>query len=279
MSGPLELLRQAAKARAQGYTKPVYHGTRTAGDIDQFRLDHGLNRGDFGVHVAERPDTAMGALWAFASRKNNQQKAANLYGSSLYREAMRENDFMMRDAAIMPLRMRLGHVVPTVPDLGRWDDPGRWLDKATLLQDGRSIRNLWRSPTREELRPRLGSELPHDERMLLPPRMWNDLTDAAFDIEFSDRALGSGARGNQWKQALQEAANRHGATGYRYLNVVEARPRPSLPPWSLEGSRLLNTPDWSYIVTDPDALRLPWAGYEPQFQGTGRLLRRAGGSV
>lgn len=284
MSGPLTLLKQQlarqARARQLGYEVPVYHGTRTAEDIDRFNLWHSPGNSDFGIHVAARPDSAYGALWKHLSRASNQQKLhkPDLRGR-FSDEAKREQELMLRDAAIMPLRLRLGAVTPTVPDLGKWDDPARWLDKAVQHESGRGLSSLWRTPDRSELVPRPARTMA-GERVDMPPSLWHDLTDAAYDLNYrSSRHVGTPDYAEEWTRALRDAAQHHGATALRYSNTIEARPRRSLPPWGERNPQLIATPDWSYLVLDPDALRLPWAQYAGSGQGTGQLLRRHGGRV
>lgn len=290
MSGALQALRDMLRARALGYTRDVYHGTRHAAEIDRFMLQPDRGQRDFGIHVADTPQTAYGALWRYAQRKyalsapydvpthNWINKAPltdeerDLLRSAGHARSQAELDYNRAQGyALMPLRMRARGMV-TVPDIGRWDHPGNWLENAVLHADadGQSARKLSMvfSPQRARVVPRPGTRMSQG--------MWNDLTDAAWDYGYGNRRRWLPDEADAgWQRDVQDISARHGVDVWRYLNTTEPRPRRSLPGW--EQARLTTTPDWSYMVLDPDALRLRWAAFAPEMQGSGLLTKRRGG--
>jgi hypothetical protein len=101
------------RAIEQGYTTPVWHGTRA--NFDQFSPQ--LPGGDFGIHMASTPETA--------------NKAINL-GREEVAELAAEGELPVtsyfRGANVMPLLAKIDKTV-TLPDMGMWKSPGSWVNR------------------------------------------------------------------------------------------------------------------------------------------------------
>jgi hypothetical protein len=104
---PISKVARMARATEQGFTTPVWHGTRDT--FSQFRGPVQPKTHDFGIHVATTPATANRAIG----------------------HGLKANDPLIWDydpkSNILPLLARIQKSLE-MPDVGLWKNPRYWLD-------------------------------------------------------------------------------------------------------------------------------------------------------
>ncbi len=101
---PMDEASRTARKMEQGYTTPVYHGTKAREDFREFR-DVTDPHGDFGIHVTPSAETADNAV--------------------SYLPRASESGIGHRYQRIMPLDARIQKSLE-MPDIGLWRSPEHW---------------------------------------------------------------------------------------------------------------------------------------------------------
>lgn len=201
-------------------------------------------------------------------------------------------------AYTMPLKARMRNMID-MPDLGNWSDPEMFLRNTLVPVKGqnRNISLLSGAGQYRDQKSLVEAAIP-GPGMHMPDPMFRDMTHFALE-NFRDYGTHSG--NEAWKNTARDINKDYGVDTWRYMNLGESKPR-SLPPrYGLPGSvdlkgRVRKTgkqgypsdrlgqvhtyaPQYSYVLFDPDQLRLPWAEFDPAWIGSGRLDKRKGGLV
>ena len=118
---PMDWASRMARATEQGYTTPVWHGTKKA--FSEFSGPIRNDRGDFGIHVATDPRTSAKAIGA--EFDPSQQWALDVSGYSPGEGAARINNPYLKGANTIPMLARIQKPFE-VKDVGLWKTPGSW---------------------------------------------------------------------------------------------------------------------------------------------------------
>lgn len=270
-----EALRRAIRARELGYTETGYHAT-TGDWTGPFNVAPSR---DFGLHVAELPTGANERIWSSISKAGYYGGLNDIKDPTWADHATNEifNDWLV-GRSVMPLKVRPGRSTE-VPDLGRWDQSENWLSKAVGIKGRDGLVRRWGSGWGS---PRGADLVPWGRAEHTDPGLWRDLT---------DEALG-GVDFGEWGAVLKDAMKQNNIDSLRYINTVEARPlnlkgvkpyempdHPKVRALRNSGLGLLKRPERAWLLTNPDDVRLPWAEFDPAYQGSGALLKAAGGAV
>ena len=120
---PMDEASRMGRAAEQGFTNPMYHGTRTAQDFSEFRgpvagaspaASHKfpVMEGDYGIHATPRAETA-----------------GRFTGETEY------PGFMSTHGRVMPLQVRMDQTL-NMPDMKNWSSPHDWVESLGLGQGG-----------------------------------------------------------------------------------------------------------------------------------------------
>lgn len=119
---PMDEASRMARAAQQGYTKPMYHGTRAKENFSEFLpADNPL--GDFGIHVTPDPKTA-----SIASNADVPYSTQELMQKRFGQVAPSEP--VVSHARIMPLQVRMQKTLE-LPDIGLWESQRHWQERLT----------------------------------------------------------------------------------------------------------------------------------------------------
>lgn len=215
------------RAMEQGYTTPVWHGTRA--NFYEFSGPQNLPGGDYGIHVAGDPETASRAI----HMSPEEVKELNAFDPM-------NAERLHQGANVMPLLARIQKAT-TLPDMGMWKSPGSWISKLGSPESMSSTRVL---------NPRFGPSTISDK----------EFAQAALDLahQHGTRMPGGQATPQDSYRADDLATYFHNFTGdltdlmhrggydtIMYPNAIEGKGEPS------------------YLLTDPRQLKSIWAKFDP----------------
>jgi hypothetical protein len=228
-----------ARAAEQGYTMPVYHGTR-AEDFTSFRppvtpVMKNLNQqaqvpiGDFGIHVTPRPETA--------------ESAVAHSGTPKFPPTPDDPNVYSEGARVMPLLARSKKALE-LPDIGTWHDPNHW------------VYNLAGTETNQA-----GVSAKVPESLTNDWAAAQELYDIARKYQSPDYSRPTFPFGNSqvdrvaFQQDIKDALQRRGYDTIKYSNWSEGQGEPS------------------YLLLDPRQLRSKFAAFDPtKFGKTADLM-------
>lgn len=198
---PMDEASRMGRAQEQGFTTPLYHGTRASDDFLEFQgpvsqtqaSPHSgrLIVGDYGIHVSSRPETA-----------------ARFTGETDYPH------FISQGGRIMPLQVRMDRTLE-LPDMGLWHSPHHWvsrlIDPANVFQTGRS----------RFVSPRV-AEVSGD------PEMVQNLYDIAQEsVSRRPRTPRGIDESLRFQQDITDHLTKSGYDSIRYKNTIEGVGEPS----------------------------------------------------
>ncbi len=235
---PLDEASRMARAKEQGFTNPLYHGTRLgalkgSGDFTEFRdpitptlpLQGGgvAQLGDFGIHMSPDPRTA-----------------AKFTGFTQHPSWASEG------GRIMPLMVRMDQTLE-LPDMGMWNSAHHW-------RSGMSGPGVNQAGFSKTAAPRVRD-------MSGNPEMVDELYEIVSKSAAGDRYAPNRVDENlRFQQDIKDALTKGGYDSIQYRNLIEGTGEPS------------------FLHLDPRKIRSRFANFDPSKLGSKDIMAGLAGA-
>lgn len=229
-----------ARAAEQGFTTPVYHGTRNP-EMREFYSPIATDPGehDFGIHVTPRAETANSYLGVPEDVTKNVLENAALHADP----ARYASAAGAPGKAVMPLLARIQNPLP-VPDMGMFRSPRMWLQKLGTQEQripydiGGGQTTDWVTKVEPMGSPAIGASLTPEQK-----KAYAALLDVAEKHDPSYMAHAGPQI--EFQQDIIDTLQRHGYDALEYPNTIEG------------------AGESSYALLDPRQLRSRFAQFDP----------------